>query len=94
MESLTKEKVKKALEATARFAGNILFTGVFASHGDHFLHRNIDTNEADVDVLTPSFHEVDTLQTQLPLIHHTLDGFVANRDEIDLGWDSDFLGDR
>jgi hypothetical protein len=43
---------------------------------DHFRHL-----EEQEEVLQPSFHEVDTLQ-----VHHTKDGFVANRNESELGW--------
>lgn len=43
--------------------------------------------EEVVETLPPSFHDVDTLQVELPLIHHTADHFVMNRDEHDLGWD-------
>ena len=37
----------------------------------------------------PPESEVEVYEPQLPLIHHTVDNFVMNRDENDLGWDSE-----
>lgn len=67
----------------AKEAVKHMTTQPLATHGNHTFPRNHQEFipfEAEVEVLPPNFHEVDTLQVDVP-IHYDSHGFPVYRDE-------------
>ena len=86
--------IGNTLKKVAKFVGRLLTplpeSGYYSNHIRHEEPQDgLFTHEGHIPGTIPSSSEQPELWEGLPYYkpHHTKDGFVANRNETDLGWE-------